>query len=1106
MRKPGDAFGFRPINSLASPEKPRFAKPHHPGEPEPPRLDLTYPPRRTIPRNTDQPFTIFEDLPSTRDMVHEHAPPKLPPRTPGAHQPSNIPTSPSSQGYDGSRPSSSMSSQGAHHRAPPIDAASRPAIKAKALASLDDKYANLFIQPKNRPEHHRPQRINGPLGPSYKDKKVPTAPGQVPGSSSNPITVVDHAPISRYSQPGVFSQHVDPKKAAENIKALLEGAMEEEDEGEDAKKVPKDPEEEDKRAQIEGLKVRLLPHQVEGVEWMRGRELGPVKKGKVPKGGLLADDMGLGKTLQSISLLLTNAKPSDKHAGVEKSTLVVAPLALIRQWEAELKDKVEESHWLKVLVHHGPQRTKRFEDLRKYDVVITTYQILVSEHGQCTPTRQAGCFGLHWYRVILDEAHTIKNRNAKATKACYELRSVYRWCLSGTPMQNNLEELQSLVKFLRIKPYDNLNEWKEHFENPIKQGQGDVAMQRLHAMLSCFMKRRTKEILKKVGALDTGGKKGGDQEKSATSDFKVTERKVVSIAATFSPAERRFYNRLERRTDKSIDALMQGNINYASALVLLLRLRQACNHPKLLEGKLEKDHEALSDEPKPKKVEADVDALADLLGGLDVATKHCDICGWEIDKDSRQAGRDKCKDCYDDLQYFRTHDEGANFLKTPKPAKVKTKTKSKKAKVKKVVVEKIKLPTTRRKPRNRRAVIDSSDEEEEGSWIVSGDEKGPLRLGKAGGTDDENAEGDGETIHTEDDEDDDTQEGSQLDSFVVDDGQDTKPEYIKKALEDSDSESDSEEDSDDDSDDDLPDPADIARRVAKSKSGASKATRSSSDSDESDESEDETEDEDTGVSESELDSDSGSDAGSNNRGGQATHVLASAKIRQLLTILHKEVREHKFIVFSQFTSMLDLVEPFFRKDGIKYTRYDGSMRNDAREAALDSLRNDSGCRVLLCSLKCGALGLNLTAASRVVILEPFWNPFVEEQAIDRVHRLTQKVDVVVYKLTVEDTVEERILELQDKKRALADAAIEGAAGARGPGGKQGGLGLGLKEMIALFKHAGRDGSSGGGGGYDLTGDDRNIFDDVSGTLSSMRSKKNMPKSSRNDHGVYGRRW
>ena len=73
--------------------------------------------------------------------------------------------------------------------------------------------------------------------------------------------------------------------------------------------------------------------------------------------------------------------------------------------------------------------------------------------------------------------------------------------------------------------------------------------------------------------------------------------------------------------------------------------------------------------------------------------------------------------------------------------------------------------------------------------------------------------------------------------------------------------------------------------------------------------------------------------------------------------------------------MLDLIEPFLHRDNLVFTRYDGSMRNDHREASLERLRHNSECRILLCSLKCGSLGLNLTAASRVVILEPFWNPF-----------------------------------------------------------------------------------------------------------------------------------
>ncbi|KAG4217193.1 hypothetical protein PC116_g34326, partial [Phytophthora cactorum] len=164
--------------------------------------------------------------------------------------------------------------------------------------------------------------------------------------------------------------------------------------------------------------------------------------------------------------------------------------------------------------------------------------------------------------------------------------------------------------------------------------------------------------------------------------------------------------------------MMKSKLNYASALVLLLRLRQACDHPKLVEGKLEKDKDALSEETKPKKNEADVDALADLLGGLDVEAKHCDICGWELDRQSRQPGTDKCKACYEDLEYFK-HNEDGGELKAPK-----TKTRKKKTKVKKVVVEKVKTEVVKkRKPRNRRAILDSDEEEEDADWIVSGDEQ-----------------------------------------------------------------------------------------------------------------------------------------------------------------------------------------------------------------------------------------------------------------------------------------------------------------------------------------------------------------------------------------------
>ncbi|KAF9875957.1 putative SNF2 family domain-containing protein [Colletotrichum karsti] len=943
----------------------------------------------------------------------------------------------------------------------------------KMMSSLKQKAAGIFNDRRSRPEHHRPQHVSVPAVPFYQDQKpAPPALYSSIGPDANPATF---RPVGNF---GDSEFYTDPAKASADLKALLEGGMEDEEEEQEKQ----DTEEDGKDGSMEGLKVKLLPHQVEGVEWMRGRELGPVKRGKVPKGGILADDMGLGKTLQTIALILSNQKPEKgekaykKHFdGIEKTTLVVAPLALIRQWESEIKEKVAKTHGLKVCVHHGPQRTKRYKDLALYDVVVTTYQVLVSEWGHSSEDEKgvkAGCFGLHWWRVVLDEAHTIKNRNAKSTKACYALRSEYRWCLSGTPMQNNLEELQSLIKFLRIKPYDDLKEWKEQIEKPLKNGKGHVAIRRLHSILRCFMKRRTKDILKEAGALNPGGKPTKEGEKSTTG-FKVTERKVVTVATAFSPAERRFYDRLEARADESIEKMLKGKVDYANALVLLLRLRQACNHPKLVEGKLDKDKDALSTGAAPKNA-PDIDSLADMFGVMGIAAKTCGICGRNLPKDSVNSDRDTCQECYDDLAYFKEHE-------TPK----RKKPKQKKMKVKKVVEQSLmadpedespQKPKSRR-PRNRNVVVDSDDEEADATWLVPEDQQGQLRLGKAGGEEDENAEGGGDWIGSDDSRHDSENEddGSQLDSFVV------KDDGVKH-----------EQDVDDSfaSDDSLPSIAAIASQVD-AKYRSSQASQDESESDSSEE--------DTGVDESEVDSDN--DTRYKPR-GQVSQILASAKIRQMMKLLHKEADDHKFIVFSQFTSMMDLIEPFFRKEGFKFTRYDGSMKNDEREASLHRLRNDKNTRILLCSLKCGSLGLNLTAATRVIILEPFWNPFVEEQAIDRVHRLTQTVDVVVYKLTVEKTVEERILQLQEKKRLLAETAIEG-------GMKKDAFKLGFKEIMDLFR---RDDH------HTNPANHHDNYVDQSRAASAHSSRQVSPEAGllqgkaarkapkRSEHETFGRRW
>jgi SNF2 family DNA or RNA helicase len=155
--------------------------------------------------------------------------------------------------------------------------------------------------------------------------------------------------------------------------------------------------------------------------------------------------------------------------------------------------------------------------------------------------------------------------------------------------------------------------------------------------------------------------------------------------------------------------------------------------------------------------------------------------------------------------------------------------------------------------------------------------------------------------------------------------------------------------------------------------------------------------------------------------------IPSAKILetvQVLETIRKNDPTEKTLIFSQFTSLLDLVEVPLVQKRFKYERYDGSMSMDARAEAVDVFMNSSDTNVMLVSLKAGNAGLNLWKASQVVLLDPFWNPFVEEQAVDRAHRMPQPREVTVHRVLVPETVEDRICALQDKKREVIGAALD----------------------------------------------------------------------------------
>lgn len=699
--------------------------------------------------------------------------------------------------------------------------------------------------------------------------------------------------LARTSEPDTI-KGADAEKDDQDDEAEADEDDADEDDGDD--------ENEDDGGTVEGLKVTLLPHQIDGVKWMCDKETGRrTTKGILPKGGILADDMGLGKTVQAIALMLTNRKSeNDEHSTkgkddgetarpthrISKTTLVVAPLALIKQWEAEILDKVDKTHKLRVCLYHGANRAKTASSLDTYDVVITTYGTLTSESGTASSdkSKNSGLFSIHWYRIILDEAHTIKNRNAKATQAAYALDSKYRWCLTGTPMQNNLDELQSLIKFLRIKPFDELAAWRDQISRPLANGRGGLAIQRLQVYLKAFMKRRTKDVLK-TNQDDKPGEEGSEGKQEKTSNgFHIVKREVIKVDAEFMDGEMNFYKRLEQRTENSLEKMMGGKLDYAGALVLLLRLRQSCNHPDLVKSDLAVDKDVLlqngnSNKQSKETKQDDLDNVADLFGALSVVTKKCDVCRTDLSQEESKNGASRCGDCEKDLN--------TDFMAKEKKHKPKEAHKHHKSSVSQ--------EQTARSRKNRRVILDS-DDEDEAEWIVPEDQRTMPTVDKTGGSDDENAEGGGEWIGSEDSETD-----AEVDSPS---SKKTRPIVL------------------DDSGDESEDGEDIYQDTEEGENGE----------------------------------------------------LPSTKIRHLMKILQRESPDYKFIVFSVFTSMLDKIEPFLKRANVGFARYDGGMRNDHREASLNKLRNNSGTRVLLCSLRAGALGLNLTAASRVVILEPFWNP------------------------------------------------------------------------------------------------------------------------------------
>ncbi|WWD10365.1 hypothetical protein V865_008500 [Kwoniella europaea PYCC6329] len=725
------------------------------------------------------------------------------------------------------------------------------------------------------------------------------------------------------------------------------------------------------------LKIKLMAHQILGVDFMIEKE-----KDKKYLGGINADAMGLGKTVQSIATIAGHQSEDPKV----KTTLIIAPLALLHQWKNEIEAKTTPG-FLRVLIYHGPKRVKSKHNLKQYDVVLTTYGTLVAEAGPKEKRKKAGSddeedyrnikkqgplFKVHWWRVILDEAHQIRNKATRATKACWALKSHLRWCLTGTPIVNTLDDMFPYLHFLSISP---AAQW-EHFRGHISQVQKrrpKLATKRMQALIRPCCIRRNK-----------------DSELNGQKLLQLKPKYTNVVELSFTNDERQIYTAIENRFQVRFNSyLRKGTVmkHYSVVLVMLLRLRQLTCHPWLLrrnpndgahEGDvLVSDEDLLSgvDAVKTDDI-AEVARAKTLLGDEVVeqmkkklAERQAKINDAASD-DTEASREEECPICSDVFTDERITPCLHSFC----------------------------APCLQDVFNSAANNADLADADIHAGRRACPLCRGPIERGRV-------FRAEAFMEHDKEDE-----ESDMAEEDGVDDDIDAKLEHNEEE----------EEYEEGDRKGKRKATGDVKPRLVKKKKTVEKRE--------------------------------GEDPLADVAGDLAMEdVPPSTKMKKLgdlIDEINKKGPTDKIIVFSQFVQFIELCSLFLTRKGINHVRYIGSMKQDEREKVLkdfgESLKDKPNSpKVILMSLKCGGVGLNLCAANHVICMDLAWNAATENQAVDRAHRIGQDKDVHVHRLVIENTVEQRIMKLQEEKQALSDGAMgEGAAGRLGR--------LSVRDLMRLF--------------------------------------------------------
>ncbi|KAA8642144.1 DNA repair protein RAD16 [Aspergillus tanneri] len=350
-------------------------------------------------------------------------------------------------------------------------------------------------------------------------------------------------------------------------------------------------------AQPSSISRTLKSFQLEGLYWMMQQEKSQYK------GGLLGDEMGMGKTIQAVSLLM-----SDYPIG--KPSLVVVPPVALMQWQSEIKEYTNGQ--LKVLVYHNSNSKVKGlskKDLQAYDVIMISYSGLESIHrkewkgwnrNDGIVKEDSVIHSIHYHRLILDEAHSIKQRTTSVARACFALKANYKWCLSGTPVQNRIGEFFSLLRFLEVRPFacyfckqckcQQLH-WSQDAEKRCTEcrhsGFSHVSIfnqEILNPITERDHPEARKEALSKL-RLITDRIMLRRVKKDHTASMELPPKRVVLHNEFFGEIERDFSRSIMTNSSRQFDTYVSRGVmlnNYANIFGLIMQMRQVANHPDLI--------------------------------------------------------------------------------------------------------------------------------------------------------------------------------------------------------------------------------------------------------------------------------------------------------------------------------------------------------------------------------------------------------------------------------------------------------------------------------------------------------------------------------------------